>query len=102
MSHRSRSNFSWSTALRDLSADRQPNPAGFLAARGYVEVMVRFGQVALVTPAGAFDRAGIMKAAAAAAKAHQERFGCSWAEAMSVSLKAAWQAAKTLRSKVAH
>lgn len=102
MSHHSRSAFSWSAALRDMRNDRQPNPAGFLGCRARIEMGVRVGHASLVTPTGAFDRAGIMTAAAAAAKAHQERFGCSWAEAMSVSLKAAWQAAKTLRSKVAH
>ena len=49
-----------------------------------------------------FDRAGIMKAAAQAAKEHQRVYGSTWAGAMSVSLKAAWQAANTIRRKVAH
>ncbi|WP_342148169.1 hypothetical protein [Methylorubrum sp. SB2] len=43
-----------------------------------------------------------MAAAAAAAKAHQLQYGSTWAVAMSVSLKAAWQFAKSLRSAAAH
>lgn len=103
MSHRSRAaSFSWSNAKRDLRNDRQQVPAGFLTARGRVEGMVRFGRVALVKADGSFDRAGIMSAAAAAAKAHQASHGSTWADAMAVSLKAAWQHAKVLRSRVAH
>ena len=101
MSSRQRS-FSWSDAKRSLQADRVQVPAGFLGARGRVEGMVRFGKVALVKADGSFDRAGIMKAAAQAADAHQLRFGCSRREALSVGLKAAWQAAHTIRRKVAH
>lgn len=103
MSHRSRAaSFSWSSAKRDLRNDRQQVPAGFLTARGRVEGMVRFGRVALVKADGSFDRAGIMSAATAAAKAHQASHGSTWADAMAVSLKAAWQHAKVLRSRVAH
>lgn len=102
MSHRSRTAFSWSAAKRDMQADRQPNPAGFLGSRARIELAVRVGRASLITPTGAFDRAGIMTAAAAAAKAHQLQYGSTWAVAMSVSLKAAWQHARTLRSKVAH
>lgn len=97
-----RRSLSWSTALQSLRADRQQVPAGFLGARGRVEGMVRFGKVALVKADGSFDRSGIMTAAAEAAKAHQRTYGSTWAAAMSVSLKAAWQAARTTRAKVAH
>ncbi|MDV2987660.1 UNVERIFIED_CONTAM: hypothetical protein Q9R58_25470 [Methylobacteriaceae bacterium AG10] len=93
---------SWSTALQGLRADRAQVPAGFLGARGRVEGMVRFGKVALVKADGSFDRASIMSAATAAAKDHQRVYGSTWAAAMSVSLKAAWQAARTTRAKVAH
>lgn len=98
----SRRTLSWSSALRDMRNNRQPNPAGFLGARGRIEVTVRVGRASLVTPTGAFDRAGIMLAAAAAAKAHQLQYGSTWAVAMSVSLKAAWQHAKALRPAAAH
>ncbi len=98
----SRRSLSWSTALQGLRADRVQVPAGFLGARGRIEVAARLGKVALVKADGSFDRAGIMTAAAAVAKAHQTRFSCSWGEAMSVSLKAAWQAARTTRAKAAH
>ena len=97
-----RRSFSWSDAKRSLQANRVQVPAGFLGARGRVEGMVRFGKVALVKADGSFDRAGIMWAASEAATAHQARFGCSRGEAMSVALKAAWQAAHTTRRKFAH
>lgn len=97
-----RRSFSWSDAKRSLQADRIQVPAGFLGARGRVEVAARLGKVALVKANGSFDRAGIMKAATEAARAHQARFGCTWGEAMSVSLKAAWQAAHTTRARNAH
>ncbi|WP_342150409.1 hypothetical protein [Methylorubrum sp. SB2] len=77
-------------------------PQGFLGSRERIRVAVRVGRASLITPTGAFDRAGIMSAAAAAAKAHQLQYGSTWAVAMSVSLKAAWQFAKSLRSAAAH
>jgi hypothetical protein len=96
-----RRSISWSSALSDLRADRQQVPAGFLGARGRVEVFVKFQCRPLIVN-GQFDRAAIMKAAVIAAKAHQDRFGDSWADAMSVALKAAWQAARTARAKTAN
>ncbi len=97
-----RRTLSWSSALRDMRNDRQPNPPGFLGSRARIEMAVRVGRASLVTADGTFDRAGIMAAAAAAAKAHQLQYGSTWALAMSVSLKAAWQHAKALRSRFAH
>ncbi len=97
-----RRSLSWSTARSDMRNDRVQVPAGFLSARGRVEGMVRFGKVALVKADGSFDRAGIMTAAAAAAKVHQLTYGSTWAAAMSVALKAAWQAARTARARAAH
>lgn len=49
-----------------------------------------------------FDRAAIMAAAVSAARAYQEPAGCTWAEAMSVALKGAWQAAKIAKGRTAH
>jgi hypothetical protein len=43
-----------------------------------------------------------MSAAVAAARAHQERFGCTWGEAMSVCLTAAWRAGKLARHMAAN
>ncbi|QDI83653.1 hypothetical protein E8E01_11820 [Methylorubrum populi] len=97
-----RRSLSWSSAVRDMRNDRAQVPAGFLGARGRIEGMVRFGKVALVKADGGFDRTGIMTAAAAAAKAHQLSYGSTWAVAMSVALKAAWQAAQTTRARIAH
>ncbi|MER2250870.1 hypothetical protein ABS772_13195 [Methylorubrum podarium] len=97
-----RRSLSWSTAIQDLRNDRQQVPAGFLGARGRIEVAARLGKVVLVKADVSFNRAGIMAAATAAAKDHQRVYGSTWAAAMSVSLKAAWQAARTTRAKVAH
>ena len=67
-------------------------PTGFLQARAAVEFGAANARRLVV--AGKFDRAAIMAAAAAAAKKHQARHGSTWAEAMSVSLRAAWTVAK--------
>lgn len=97
-----RRTLSWSTALQSLRSDRQQVPAGFLGARGRIEVAARLGKVVLVKADGSFNRAGIMAAATAAAKDHQRVYGSTWAAAMCVALKACWQAARTTRAKVAH
>ncbi|MCJ2079860.1 hypothetical protein [Methylobacterium sp. J-090] len=67
-------------------------PAGFLLARASLEFSAINNRRLVV--AGKFDRAAIMIAAAAAARKHQARYGSTWAEAMSVSLRAAWTVAK--------
>lgn len=92
---------SWNAALRNVRDDRAAIPAGLLAAKASVNLTVRLTRRPLVT-AGKFDRAAIMQAAAKAARLHQERFGCSWGEAMSVALKAAWGAAKLARHMATH
>ncbi len=99
MSHRRA--LSWSSALRDLRDDRTRAPAGFVTARARCEGFGRWTRP-LVAASGAFDRSAIMAAATAAARAHQERFGCPWGEAMSVCLKAAWQAARAARAARRH
>ncbi|MBA8912280.1 hypothetical protein [Methylorubrum thiocyanatum] len=81
-----------------MRADRLQVPPGLLGARGRIELAARVGKVALVKADGFFDRAGIMIAAVATAKAHQLSYGSTWAVAMSVSLRAAWQAARRARS----
>lgn len=91
---------SWTAATRIMKADRDALPAGFLSARALVECYVKTRRPLLA--AGKFDRAAIMAHAAAAAKAHQLRTGCAWGEAMSVSLKAAWQVAKAAQRAAAH
>jgi len=67
-------------------------PAGFLQARTSVE----FGNTNIrrLVVTGKFDRTAIMAAACAAAKKHQARYGSTWGEALSVSLRAAWTVAK--------
>lgn len=97
-----RRSVSWSNFRRDLQADRAQVPAGFLGARARVELATRLGKAVLVKAGGSFNRAGIMAAATAAAKEHQRVYGSTWAAAMSVSLKAAWQAARTTRARSAH
>lgn len=92
---------SWNAALRDVRDDRAKIPAGLLAAKASITLTVRTSRRPLVV-AGKFDRSAIMQAAAKAARAHQDRFGCTWSEAMSVALKAAWGAAKLARHMTAH
>lgn len=91
---------SWTAATRDMRNDRSKILAGLLAARGLIECFARTRRPLVI--AGKFDRAAIMAHAAAAAKAHQGRTGCTWGEAMSVSLKAAWQVAKAAHRAAAH
>ena len=90
----------WNSALRGIRTDRQAMPAGLAGARAMVQTFARTRRPLVI--AGAFDRSAIMAHAAAAAKLHQARYGSTWAEAMSVSLKAAWQAAKLARPARAH
>ncbi len=92
---------SWTAALRNVRDDRGAIPAGLLAAKASVTLTVRLTRRPLVAD-GKFDRGAIMHAAAKAARAHQDRFGCTWVEAMSVALKAAWGAAKLARHMAAH
>lgn len=92
---------SWNSALASARADRAKVPAGLLSAKARIDLTVRTTRRPLFT-AGQFDRGAIMSAAAAAARAHQERFGGTWAEAMSVCLTAAWRSAKLARHMAAH
>ncbi|MCJ2069327.1 hypothetical protein MKK75_11030 [Methylobacterium sp. J-030] len=76
-------------------------PAGLLSAKARIDLTVRTTRRPLFK-AGQFDRGAIMSAASSAARAHQERFGGTWGEAMSVCLTAAWRAAKMARHMAAH
>ena len=98
MAHRT---VSWTTIDRAGFDARAKIPAGLLSAKARIDMTVRSTRRPLFT-AGQFDRAALMSAAASAARAHQERFGCTWGEAMSVCLKAAWSAAKMARQMAAH
>lgn len=96
-----RPSISWSVLSRSLHADRAPVVPGFVAARNRVTAFAGFRKTPLVV-AGQFNRSAIMTLAADAARDHQARYGGTWAQAMSVCLKAAWQAAKTVRAATAH
>ncbi|MGU3284438.1 hypothetical protein [Methylobacterium mesophilicum] len=96
MAHRT---VTWTQISRAGHDARAKVPAGLLSANALVQFLARSRP--LIT-AGRFDRSAIMSAAAKAAKAHQERFGCTWSEAMSVTLKAAWAAAKLARTLARH
>ena len=98
MSHRT---VSWTRIDRAGQDSRAKIPAGLLSAKARIDLTVRTTRRPLFA-AGQFDRGAIMSAAASAARAHQERFGCSWGEAMSVALKATWGAAKLARHMAAH
>jgi hypothetical protein len=92
---------SWAVLSRSLRADRAPVVPGFLAARNRVAAFAGFRKTPLVV-AGQYDRKAIMTLAADAARDHQTRYGGTWSQAMSVCLRAAWQAAKTARAATAH
>ncbi|MCJ2085787.1 hypothetical protein MKK88_07230 [Methylobacterium sp. E-005] len=92
---------SWNRISRSLHDSRPAIPAGLLSATARIDMMVRTTRRPLYA-ADKFDRAAIMSAAAKAAHAHQERFGGTWAEAMSVCLTAAWRSAKLARHMAAH
>lgn len=91
---------SWNAALRDLRSDRAVTPAGFAGTRAMVQTFARTRGPLVV--GGQYDRKAIMAHAAAAAKLHQGRYGSTWAEAMSIALRGAWQLAKAARTKSAH
>lgn len=92
---------SWNSALRNLHGDRLAAPAGFVVARNRITAFAGFRKTPLVV-AGKFNRSAIMSLAADAARDHQAKHGGTWAEAMSVCLKAAWQAARIARNAAAH
>ena len=92
---------SWNSALRGLHADRLAAPVGFVVARNRITAFAGFRKTPLVV-AGKFNRSAIMSLAADAARDHQAKHGGTWVEAMSVCLKAAWQAARIARSASAH
>ncbi|MCJ2093142.1 hypothetical protein MKK67_11630 [Methylobacterium sp. J-072] len=92
---------SWTKLSRSLHDSRPVIAPGLLAAKASINLTVRYDRRPLFV-AGKFDRSAIMRAAAKAAHLHQARFGCSWAEAMSVALQAAWGAAKMARHMAAH
>ncbi|MCJ2092080.1 MULTISPECIES: hypothetical protein [unclassified Methylobacterium] len=98
MSHRT---LSWTKLSRSLHNSRPAIAPGLLSAKARIDMTVRTTRRPLFA-AGQFDRAAIMSAASSAAHAHQERFGGTWSEAMSVALKAAWGAAKLARHMAAH
>lgn len=95
-----RRSFSWNTALRNMASDRVQIPAGLLGARAMVQCFARTRSPLVV--AGQYDRKAIMAHATAAAKLHQERYPSTWAEAMSIALKATWQVAKAARLAAKH
>ena len=92
---------SWNAALRDLRADRAPVVPGLVSSRAMAQCYSRSRKLPLVV-ASQFDRKAIMTCAALAAKDHQRKFGSTWGEALSVALKATWQAAKLARSGILH
>lgn len=98
MSHRT---ISWDRISRSLHDSRPAIPAGLLSAKARIDLTVRTTRRPLFV-AGKFDRAANMSAAVKAAHAHQERFGGTWGEAMSVCLTAAWRAAKLADHMAAH
>ena len=91
----------WGRVVSDLRADRAPVVPGFVPARNRISAFAGFRKTPLFV-AGEFNRSAIMALAADAARNHQDRYGGTWAQAMSVCLRAAWQAAKMARNAAKH
>lgn len=98
MSHRT---VPWTKLSRGLHDSRPVIAPGLLSAKARIDMTLRTTRRSLFA-AGQFDGGAIMSAASSAARAHQDRFGCTWGEAMSVCLTAAWRAAKMARHMAAH
>ncbi|MCJ2024722.1 hypothetical protein [Methylobacterium sp. J-067] len=103
----------WNSALRGIRTDRAPVVVGLLAARGLaasyarsrnlpLNITTRSGRGETFAVSHKFDRAAIMTVATLAARDHQKRHGGTWAAAMAVCLKAAWQSAKLARAGIVH
>ena len=92
---------SWTRIARAGQDSRAAIAPGLLSAKARIDLTARTTRRPLYS-AGKFDRSAIMSAAAKAAHAHQDRFGGTWADAMSVALKAAWSVAKLARHTSAH
>jgi len=101
----SRRSLSWSTALRDIRADRIQLPPQERKARCRQRAFARLAAQRasaiirsrpLVT-AGAYNRRAIMCMAIAAAKARRAITGEAWSLCISAALTGTWQAAKAAR-----
>lgn len=91
----------WTATVNQIKADRLAVVPGLVLARTRITAFAGFRKTPLVV-AGQFNRSAIMALAADAARDHQAKHGGTWTAAMSVCLKAAWQAAKRARAGVAH
>ena len=102
-----RRNIGWSSAMRDMSADRAKPVPGFMAARSLeVARLDRLAKEAAARPfavGGSFDRSAIMTAAVARARLMRARGSkASWSQLMGFALKFAWICAKQQRAMGAH
>lgn len=97
----------WTTAMRDLRAERAtPVAPGFLASRSLEAARLdRLAREAAAVPfvvAGAFDRSAIMTAAIAQARAQRAKGKAPWRQLVSTALRFAWARAKAARTAGAH
>lgn len=105
-----RRSISWTSALRDMRADRlQVSPevrrahcrreafAKLAAARAGRELRSR-----PLVVSGQYDRRAIMAAAIAAAQARREVTGEAWGVCLSAALKGVWTVAKSSRRASGH
>src|SRR5687768_4936279 len=98
-----RRQIAWASSMRDLSRDRAAPPAVspmFLASMARAKAATERKQT-LAMPlvvGGKLDRAAIMKAALASARAERASgVGTSWSELISSGLRLAWARAKAQR-----
>ena len=97
----------WSSAMRDMRADRAKPVAGFLASRSLeLARLDRLAREAAYVPfvsGGSFNRSAIMTAAVARARLMRARGDkAPWSHLMGFALRFAWVCAKQQRAMGAH
>jgi hypothetical protein len=97
----------WSSAMRDMRADRTTPAPGFLASRS-IEVarLDRLAKEAAAVPfvlGGSFNRCAIMTAAVARARLMRAKGDkAPWSQLMGFALRFAWICARQQRAMGAH
>lgn len=96
---------SWSTAIRDICADRIAYAPGERAAnlrrKAFAQLAAKrarsWAQTSPLIVAGRYSRSAIMTAAIAAAKARRAATGEAWGTCLSAALKGTWEVARAER-----
>ena len=97
---------SWSAALADLHRDRvpvtKPERRAHNRREAFANAAAQRAHASVLVVAGRYDRAAIMRAAIAAAKARRSVTGEAWGVCLSAALKGTWAVARAARLRAAH